>query len=115
SFGLDSTGVDFEERPPFFAGPLAGAAAVGCVAAFLARGGGLVGTGIGPLASGEAFRAGAFFALPFLASRTARRLVSPRTGLRGRKIHPTCSTGLPPIRRPSSNSHGYCPWNSWKE
>ena len=39
------------------------------------------------------------------ASRTATRLLGPRTGVRGVKIHPTPGTGLPPMSRPSSNSH----------
>ena len=40
------------------------------------------------------------------ASRIERRLAGPRTGARNTKIHPTLATGLPPINRPSSNSHG---------
>ena len=28
---------------------------------------------------------------------------------------PTWGTGLPPMSRPFSNSHGYSPWNSWNE
>ncbi len=40
-----------------------------------------------------------------LASATALRLVAPRTGFRGRKIHPTPGTCLAPRRRPSVNSH----------
>ena len=42
-----------------------------------------------------------------LDSRVARRLTGPRTGVRATNTHPTCGTGLPPMRRPSSNSHGY--------
>jgi hypothetical protein len=38
------------------------------------------------------------------ASRTARRLAGPRTGARSTNTQPTCGTGLPPIRRPSSKS-----------
>ena len=45
----------------------------------------------------------------------ARRLVGPRTGARSMNTQPTWGTGLPPIRRPFSKSHGYWPWNSWKE
>ena len=55
---------------------------------------------------------GSFFAL---ASAVAARLLGPRMGSRGVKIHPTPGTGLPPISRPSSKSHGCSPWNSWKE
>ena len=47
--------------------------------------------------------------------RVALRLTGPRTGTRSTKTQPTCGTGLPPINRPSSNSHSYSPWNSWKE
>ncbi len=43
------------------------------------------------------------------------RLRGPRTGVRSVKIQPTWGTGLPPIRRPGSNSHSYSPWNSWNE
>ena len=50
-----------------------------------------------------------------LAVRTARRLVAPRTGARGTNTHPTWGIGFPPKRRPSSNSQGCAPWNSWKE
>ena len=49
------------------------------------------------------------------ASAVAARLLGPRMGSRGVKIHPTPGTGLPPMRRPSLNSHGCSPWNSWKE
>ena len=52
---------------------------------------------------------------PFLASFMDLRLAGPRTGVRGRNTQPTCSTGLPPMRRPSSNSQPYWPWNSWNE
>ena len=55
---------------------------------------------------------GSFLAL---ASAVAARLLGPRMGRRGVKIHPTPGTGLPPIRRPSSKSHGCSPWNSWNE
>src|SRR6188508_1437748 len=37
-------------------------------------------------------------------ARVARRLVGPRTGARITNTQPTLRTGLPPIRRPSSNS-----------
>jgi hypothetical protein len=50
-----------------------------------------------------------------LARLTARRLVGPRTGDRSTKTHPTWGTGLPPTRRPGSNSQAYWPWNSWNE
>ena len=46
---------------------------------------------------------------------SAARLRTPRTGLRGVKIHPTPGTGLPPISRSSSKSQGCSAWNSWKE
>jgi hypothetical protein len=39
-----------------------------------------------------------------LASRTDIRLFGPRTGVRGVKIQPTPGTGLPPNKRPLSNS-----------
>ncbi len=55
---------------------------------------------------------GSFFAL---ASAVAARLLGPRMGRRGVKIHPTPGTGFPPISRPSSKSQGCSPWNSWKE
>ena len=38
--------------------------------------------------------------------KVARRLTGPRTGVRSRNTHPTPGTGLPPIRRPSSKTHG---------
>ena len=50
-----------------------------------------------------------------LASAVAARLFGPLMGRRGVKIQPTPGTGLPPISRPSSKSHGCSPWNSWKE
>ena len=43
------------------------------------------------------------------------RLTGPLTGSRSTNTQPTNGTGLPPIKRPSSNSHGYLPWNSWNE
>ena len=49
------------------------------------------------------------------ASLTARRLVGPRTGARSMNTQPTWGTGLPPMRRPRSNSQGNSPWNSWNE
>ena len=77
---------------------------------------------LGGVASAVAALAGGFAASTvvgglgaFLASLTERRLAGPRTGDRSMKTQPTCGTGLPPIRRPSSNSHAYWPWNSWKE
>ncbi len=53
--------------------------------------------------------------LPPPDPRVALRLTGPRTGTRSTHTHPTCGTGLPPIRRPSSKSHVYSPWNSWNE
>ncbi len=53
--------------------------------------------------------------LPSLASRVARLLAGPRTGTRGTNTQPMPSTGLPPMRRSSSNNQGCSPWNSWKE
>ncbi|CAB4599870.1 unannotated protein [freshwater metagenome] len=50
-----------------------------------------------------------------LASFTALRLTGPRTGMRGTNTQPMCGTGLPPMRRPSSKSQSYWPWNSWNE
>ena len=52
---------------------------------------------------------------PPLASRVARRLMGPRTGVREVNTQPMPGTGLPPMRRPSSKSHSYSPWNSWNE
>ena len=43
------------------------------------------------------------------------RLLAPRTGVRGVKIQPTPGTGLPPMSRPGSKSHGRSAWNSWNE
>ena len=66
-------------------------------------------------ASSAAFagaESGSFLAL---ASAVAARLLGPRIGSRGVKIHPTPGTGLPPIRRESSKSQGCSPWNSWNE
>ena len=51
----------------------------------------------------------------FLASLTDRRLSGPRTGERSMNTQPTWGTGLPPTRRPWSNSQPYWPWNSWNE
>src|SRR5882757_3396231 len=87
-------------------------------------GGGAFGTGIGPRSSplelGPACCA-FFTAEPDPArvrfrpaARVAMRLFGPRTGVRAMNTHPTPGTGFPPIRRPSSNSHSYSPWNSWK-
>ena len=45
----------------------------------------------------------------------ARRLTGPRTGALGTYTQPTPGIGLPPIRRPSSKSHSWVPWNSWNE
>ena len=52
---------------------------------------------------------------PFDAARVTRLLTGPRTGVRGRKTHPTAVTGFPPISRSGSNSHGCLTCNSWKE
>ncbi len=49
------------------------------------------------------------------APRVDIRLLGPRTGVRSVKIHPTSGTGFPPMRRPSSKSQSYSPWNSWNE
>ncbi len=48
-------------------------------------------------------------------SAVAARLLGPLMGRRGVKIHPTPGTGFPPMSRPSSNSQGCWPWNSWNE
>ncbi len=53
--------------------------------------------------------------LPPPDPRVAFRLIGPRTGTRSTHTQPTCGTGLPPMRRPSSKSHVYSPWNSWNE
>ena len=84
-----------------------------------------VGTGTGPRATDDrrGVRPTDFFAGSaaevrarfFPAARVAMRLFGPRTGVRSVKIQPTPVTGLPPTNRPSSNSHSYSPWNSWKE
>ena len=42
-------------------------------------------------------------------SAVAARLLGPRMGRRGVKIHPTPGTGFPPMSRPSSNSQGCWP------
>ncbi len=87
--------------------------------AIRAPGGGALGTGMGRLASGLPTRIVVDFALEpaglrrRLASFIALRLMAPRTGMRGTNTQPMCGTGLPPIRRPSSNNQSYCPWNSW--
>ena len=96
-------------------------------------GGGVVGTGIGAAASLLARRPDPRLPLdswsvwvdpPSAAAlrpdggfdaRTALRLIGPRTGLRATQTHPTCGTGLPPTRRPSSNNQSCSPWNSWNE
>ncbi len=83
------------------------------------RGGGDVGTGGGPLAD----RTLLDLRLPpedesrlrRSAARDDIRLLGPRTGVRSVKIQPTSGTGLPPMRRPSSKSQSYSPWNSWNE
>jgi len=46
---------------------------------------------------------------------TGREVFVFLTGNRGVKTQPTPFTGFPPIRRPSSKSHGYSSWNSWNE
>ncbi len=55
-------------------------------------GGRLVGRGIGAVLFGTPRRGGAS--------------VFTRTGNRSTNTHPTCGTGLPPIKRPCSNNHG---------
>lgn len=79
-----------------------------------ARGGGAVGTGIGPVAAIDWRRLGPSAAAAPVAlaarvrgvrpSRTDLRLAGPRTGVRRTNTHPTSGTGLPPMRRPSSKS-----------
>ena len=51
--------------------------------------------------------------LPGLAHRAAAGRAAH--GYRSMNTQPTWGTGLPPISRPWSNSHGYSPWNSWNE
>src|SRR6266511_3171755 len=83
-----------------------GGGAWACVAPFGGPSGGVLGTGIGRLASLLAERRG------LAASRAAvraLRLTGPFTGTRLTNTQPTYGTGLPPISRPSSNSHGYSP------
>ena len=67
------------------------------------------GTGGGPSATpltvGPSVRLDRPDRRPPLASLVALRLVGPRTGVRITNTHPTAGTGLPPMRRPSSNSH----------
>ena len=46
------------------------------------------------------------------AVAVARRLTGPRTGARGTYTQPIPGIGLPPMRRPLSNSHVNRPWNS---
>ena len=128
SVAVSVSGEVLAPRPPprfagclaaaFFAAPaafLAGAASV-LADAFLARrppGGGLVGMGSGSLASSEPDEVPRF---GLRASRVARRLVGPRTGVRHTKTQPMAGTGLAPRRRPSSKSQSYWPpWNSWNE
>jgi len=85
-----------------------------------APGGADVGTGIGAFAEIDGSSAAGFcprrrpgdFSTIF-CSLTERRLTGPRTGTRFTQTQPTCGTGLPPMRRPSSNNHAYSPWNSW--
>src|SRR5439155_26597867 len=98
----------------------------GAGAAFLRlRGGGALGAGIGPSSTPldvGPVRLDFLTAEPAparsllrLAARVAMRLFGPRTGVRATKTQPTPGNGLPPIRRPSSNSHSYSPWHSWYE
>src|SRR5947209_163239 len=65
-------------------------------------GGGAFGTGIGSDASllGRPWVRDATEARGRPASRTARRLIGPRTGARATKTQPTWGTGLPPTSRP---------------
>ena len=76
--------------PPAFAAALAALAASGACAAVAAL------DAFDTLAALMALR----------ASLTERRLAGPRTGTRSMKTQPTCGTGLPPISRPGSKSHG---------
>ena len=69
-------------------------------------GGGEVGTGMGSDAMGDAFGARSDPTLR-RASRVARFDFGPRTGVRATNTQPTCGTGLPPTRRPSSKSHSW--------
>ncbi len=66
-------------------------------------------------ASSAAFMAAESWSFFDRASAVAARLLGPRMGSLGVKIQPTPGTGFPPIRRPSSKSHGCSPWNSWNE
>ena len=80
------------------------------LAGIVAPGGNDFGTGIGFIASALTLTLAT--PLPGLsaegcASRMARRLLSPRTGVRFTNTQPTFGTGLPPIKRPSSNNHSY--------
>ena len=112
-FGLTGAGV-----PGAFGGAAVAARSASftrtgeCAFATAALGGGVLGIGKGSeanlLGRGARPRVG-----PFLASRTARRDSGPRTGVRATKTQPTLGTGLPPSRRPSSNSQSWSPWNSW--
>ena len=49
------------------------------------------------------------------ASLTPGGWSGPAPGARSMNTQPTWGTGLPPMSRPLSNSHGYSPWNSWNE
>ena len=71
-----------------------GAGACGFGAGSFAAGGGAFGIGIGLFASRLAFFT------DFVADG--------RTGKRSINTQPTFGTGLPPMRRPASNNHGYC-------
>ena len=84
----------------------------GVFARRVAPGGGDFGTGMGFMATALTLARVRLAGMtsssePGLASRTARRLLSPRTGTRSTNTHPILGTGLPPIKRPSSNSQGY--------
>src|SRR5688500_3205924 len=93
--------------PPSASAPVAAAAAAAAasdaLAAFAGR------DGAGRLSPPSAARLAAF-----LAACTTLRLVTPRTGARVTKTHPTAGTGLPPHSRPGSNSHGCSACSSWK-
>src|SRR4051794_13286833 len=119
AFGASLTASLTGSLAASFAAGLAGGVA------FFLRGGGALGTGLGP--SSAPLEVGplrcAFLAAEPEAARTrfrvdarvAIRLRGPRTGVRSMKTQPTAGTGLPPTSRPSSKSHSYSPWNSWNE
>ena len=110
----DGGGADVRPAAALDAGArLRHASAAGVASSSTARrstGGGAVGTGIGWLASRLADRRTGFGSpRPLPPPRAARcdlRLIGPLTGRRSTNTQPTYGTGLPPISRPSSKSHG---------